>query len=551
VREGIEDAVAEVEQALKEATDLAKNQMRALPKGRRRAAYLKLWEETMNTKIRPAYKASAASLSQSQSLSKVQKEALKRRLDQVVKAMVVDRSYLEGLVDGKGPTPHNAGGFHPPPSQVPQNLMEKARSRLQAALQTFESEAGQAPPGELSVGWMYRCAYPLRRTLTRIKTELEKSGYEHREFFESLRLEVARFESAALARRDMSSDHRLAEIRQELMDQLRELLAQFRRAEDQSELLSRGRQLILEATGLLQNASIRASLEEETIFFERELSGRAGDLCGRWKTPPVFQPILSHSLGRWVKTGPRVSDGVYVSFHWNRSLKEAVALRDGQVFETLKVDKASPRARLENSASVMEFRADGMVEEFSGRYEREYRARRTFDEWVTDRVSDMVREWRRWEALHLKSPPLPPRPPEPPTTEEDYDDGDPYACMAAGAAGIEAKNPNYRYLVGQCVHGPAKQFQALVDKDLASVKVALWDLWSTSRGDGDHSKQREWAARQMALLGDASLVEYDQDVPPPPPRTNRSGCSRSCLLLPLFLLVLAWARWAASGEVSL
>jgi hypothetical protein len=545
---GIEETIAELEQALSEATESAKSEMQALPKGRRRAARLKAWEETLNTKIRPAYKASAASLSQSQKLSTEKREALKSRLDQVVKAMVVDRSVLEGLVDGKEATPHSAGGFHPPPSQVPQNLMEDARSRLQTALQALEVQAGQAaPPGELSVDWMHRCAYPLKKALTKIKTDLQKSGYEHREFFESLRLEAARAESEALARRDMSSDYRLSEIRVELMDQLRELLAQFRQTDQVNELNSQGRQLILEATRRLEKASIRASLEEETVYFERELEGREGDLRGSWNHPPSFQAIPSYKLGRWVKKGPRVSDGVYVSFHRNGSLKEAVAVRDGQVFETLKVHKASPQARLENSASVMEFRSDGVVEEFSGRYEREYRARRTFFEWVTDRVDDMVRESRRWETLSLKSPRFPARPPAPPAAEEDYDDGDPYACMAAGAAGIESKNPNYRYLVGQCVHRPAEQLQPLIDKDLASVKVALYDLWREGRQDGLFSKQREWAARQMALLGDASLVEYDQEVPPPRPRSNRQWLTPESLLLMGILGVLLFV-WMVVGS---
>lgn len=109
----------------------------------------------------------------------------------------------------------------------------------------------------------------------------------------------------------------------------------------------------------------------------------------------------------------------------------------------------------------------------------------------------------------------PPRPKSPPEVEEDYDDGDPYSCIAAGAAGIEPKVPNYRYLLTDAFkRNRPHEVRALVERDPAWVRVALYDIWDSER-ESRHSRDRAvWAARLMADMGDPSLVEYDQAEPP-------------------------------------
>lgn len=70
--------------------------------------------------------------------------------------------------------------------------------------------------------------------------------------------------------------------------------------------------------------------------------------------------------------------------------------------------------------------------------------------------------------------------------------------------------------VSQCFDkklGP-EALQGLVREDLASVKVALYDFWNSGRYHKTMHALGTWAAEQMALLGDPSLVEYDKAVPP-------------------------------------
>ena len=109
----------------------------------------------------------------------------------------------------------------------------------------------------------------------------------------------------------------------------------------------------------------------------------------------------------------------------------------------------------------------------------------------------------------------PQRPTPPQVEEEDYDDGDPYSCIAAGAAGVQQKSPNYPYLLTQAFeNGRPEQVQELAARDLASVKTALYDLWNSGRYHKSAHALGSWAAQQMDKLGDSSLLEYDQAVPP-------------------------------------
>ena len=108
----------------------------------------------------------------------------------------------------------------------------------------------------------------------------------------------------------------------------------------------------------------------------------------------------------------------------------------------------------------------------------------------------------------------PPRPPEPPD-EDDYDSGDPYSCIAAGAAGVG--KPSMIYRVGECC-GKRDEgaLRKLMQEDLASVKVALYDIWHSGRSSKVFYQKGCWAAKQMALLGNSALLDYDRQVPPKP-----------------------------------
>lgn len=60
--------------------------------------------------------------------------------------------------------------------------------------------------------------------------------------------------------------------------------------------------------------------------------------------------------------------------------------------------------------------------------------------------------------------------------------------------------------VEQCFTQPPDKLQFLVALDKASVKTALFDIWSAAR---ENPALRNWAAAQMAALGDPSLQAYD------------------------------------------
>ena len=106
------------------------------------------------------------------------------------------------------------------------------------------------------------------------------------------------------------------------------------------------------------------------------------------------------------------------------------------------------------------------------------------------------------------SKPLPQRP-QPGEKVTDYDDGDPYSCIAAGAA-ERARQRHLQEKVEQCYgHGP-EVLASLLAKDTASVKTALYDIWLEAQKLRPNPGLRAWAAEQMARLGNRSLQEYDR-----------------------------------------
>lgn len=67
---------------------------------------------------------------------------------------------------------------------------------------------------------------------------------------------------------------------------------------------------------------------------------------------------------------------------------------DGQLKEVsangcLKLEHAIPEAKWEDGANVKEFHADGTIDEYGGRYERSFRAKVNFEDWVRQILSEM------------------------------------------------------------------------------------------------------------------------------------------------------------------
>lgn len=106
--------------------------------------------------------------------------------------------------------------------------------------------------------------------------------------------------------------------------------------------------------------------------------------------------------------------------------------------------------------------------------------------------------------------PFPSRPD--PSFEEDYDDGDPYSCIAAGAAGVSSRLQELIAKTRACYGQPAEKLQALVDADRKSTISALWEVWYDNR----HLKKppnhalADWAVQQSSLLGNTSIAEYER-----------------------------------------
>ena len=126
--------------------------------------------------------------------------------------------------------------------------------------------------------------------------------------------------------------------------------------------------------------------------------------------------------------------------------------------------------------------------------------------------SDGALEARRATALvEVTGMPFPSRPD--PSFEEDYDDGEPYSCMAAGAAGVPSRLDALVAKVDGCYGESAEKLEALVQADRKSTISALWEVWYKNRrlkSPPDHLKA-DWAAEQSALLGNTSIVESERD----------------------------------------
>ena len=103
-------------------------------------------------------------------------------------------------------------------------------------------------------------------------------------------------------------------------------------------------------------------------------------------------------------------------------------------------------------------------------------------------------------------PKKPPRP-IPSYLIDDYDDGDPYACIAAGSAEHSMEQSTLRQV--EACFGQAGPLEAH-GNSLANIKTALYDIWLRDRSSEQSLAKADWAAEQMAILGDSSLLDYDR-----------------------------------------
>lgn len=85
------------------------------------------------------------------------------------------------------------------------------------------------------------------------------------------------------------------------------------------------------------------------------------------------------------------STGLYVSYYADGQLRKLSYVLDGEDFEWLTLKKGVAAGQRENTAEVQEFLKNGMVEEYSGRYEHgPYDPKMTFGEWVSGHLRDLA-----------------------------------------------------------------------------------------------------------------------------------------------------------------
>jgi len=328
-----------------------------------------------------------------------QKDALLKRLKGLAKQMVLDRSLLEGLSRGEGPSPNQAGGAFPPSCDVPESLRTVVEALVEDGVREIQAVAEQSPPGELLAGFVARCSRPLDATLQRVESKLKAHEGESERLLSRLGKELRSALGAAVRRRGETEADRIHRVVTERLHQsLFQALEKFRRdvdLESVDEMVRRldswSRERLETAEAELTAASISPSLSEELVWFQRELSARTGEVKGWWDGPPDFEKIYREDLDPRVMSGPPAdSDGVYAEFYSDGHLRRVVLMSGGKESGEIRVWPDLARARYEDSANVAEFRPDGVIEEYGGRYERETKARLFFRDWVLQKLEEMV-----------------------------------------------------------------------------------------------------------------------------------------------------------------
>jgi hypothetical protein len=385
-----EKRIAKAFEMLKQLTTDAESEMSRTEDLTVRKQVLAKWEREMGGYVRNEYR----DLKRALGLSDV----LLKRLGKLTKQMVLDRSVLEGLAEGKGPAPHQAGGAFPPPSNVDATLVKQVEDVLDDAIAELKLERKRVVPGELPSAFMARCNESLEAALELIESTLVDSGAEYKELYERLRLKAAKtLGQAILERGERPAERKLSDVSGRLHARLRRHLHDFLSGLDGTPVdkaaehsLAWAQSEFEKAQTELALASIGASLRSEWVWFERELKAVVGEATGLWDKPPVFERITRADLDSRVRQGTRNADGVYVEFYPDGHLKKAAIVRQGVANGTLNLGNGVAHARYEDSANVAEFHPTGTIEEYGGRYERDIKARITFKDWVIQRVGEML-----------------------------------------------------------------------------------------------------------------------------------------------------------------
>jgi hypothetical protein len=332
-----------LEERFWQVTEAATAAMEATDDLQQRALLLKDWEKHIDKEIRPAYKAQSDAIRVDHSMADVRREALSQRAGQLTKAMVVERARLEGLAEGGPPKRHQAGGAFWPPSDCGPQLVASCREILATATELFQEEASRRPEGELRREWLSRCRLVLEDAMAEIQGHLETSGTEYRAFYDELWVESRRtLFDAYRARGALPQDHADQTLRREL-----------------------------------EKAEWAESKRQEPVG------------------PPAFELVTIADLPTGVRSGPPDENGVYARFYSGGHLKEAILIQGGRTEATLKLSDRVAGARYEDSASVSVYRPDGIIEDYSGRYDHESPACTGYRKWVQARLRQMLEQAHR------------------------------------------------------------------------------------------------------------------------------------------------------------
>lgn len=110
-----------------------------------------------------------------------------------------------------------------------------------------------------------------------------------------------------------------------------------------------------------------------------------------WYEPATYEKITAQDLeGLARPRRPFAKNGLYYSCFWNGQVKQVRRLIDGEVSGTLTLARGKASGHYEDSANVAHFHADGLLEEYGGRYERNGLARKTFKTWVLETITSMA-----------------------------------------------------------------------------------------------------------------------------------------------------------------
>lgn len=140
---------------------------------------------------------------------------------------------------------------------------------------------------------------------------------------------------------------------------------------------------------LAEEAHFRALIGDLRSSLEHGVQQLLEDRKAGWDQPARYTKITAADLDGLAVPGDTSREGLSFDCFEDGQVRCITLWKDGAAEATLKLWPGQARARYEDSANVAEFLPSGVVEEFGGRYEREVLARKTFRQWVLDRLAEM------------------------------------------------------------------------------------------------------------------------------------------------------------------